>query len=293
MSFADIKDSYRQVQLIRMGHPCEIWGVRRERDHARLAMKLVPAGSHHTREEVAQLRHEFSIGSKLDHENIARMYEFASTAIGSFIIMELCEFPSLKQRVQAGVEQFAYLLDTILVQAGRGLAHMHERGFLHRDIKPDNYLVSDEGLVKLIDFNLAQKKKTGLAKLLGGKNKVQGTMSYMSPEQIRGQAVDERADVYCFGCMMFELASGKLPFTGTSANELLTKHLRAERPSLEPLNANVTRDFSALVRRAMARDPKDRPAAMNELLDLLGSTPVFRVRPQPPEKAPSPADEGQ
>jgi serine/threonine protein kinase len=207
--------------------------------------------------------------------------------------MELFEYPNLKQRIQQGIDPLAHQTEGIIHQAAEALAHVHQRGFLHRDVKPDNFLVSDEGLVKLIDFNLAERPKTGLAKLLGGKSKVQGTKSYMSPEQIRAQTLDVRSDIYSFGCLLHELLCGKVPFTGTSANELLTKHLRAPRPPLEPLNKNVTREFAALVRRMMAVDPQDRPATMDDILTELATTPVFRQRPSPPAELPSATKEDQ
>jgi serine/threonine protein kinase len=111
---------------------------------------------------------------------------------------------------------------------------------------------------------------------------VQGTYSYMPPEQIRGQAVDERADIYSFGCMAYELITGKLPFTATSPAELLNKHLRAKPTQLSVLNKNVHADFADLVHRMLAKDPKDRPESLKDFVRALRAGRVFQVKPRKP-----------
>ena len=115
--------------------------------------------------------------------------------------------------------------------------------------------------VKLIDFAISIKQKSGLSSMFSfGKKAVQGTRSYMSPEQIRNQNLDPRADVYSFGCSVFELLTGKPPFTGTNADELLNKHLTAPIPSVQVYNDNVTPEFANVVKKMMAKRREDRPA---------------------------------
>ena len=114
--------------------------------------------------------------------------------------MELFPAPNLKQHHQPGARSTgAACANESFDSAAEGLAYFHSQGWIHRDIKPDNFLMNAEGEVKLIDFALAVQKKTGLARLFAGKSKIQGTRSYMSPEQIRGQPLDVRADIYSFG----------------------------------------------------------------------------------------------
>jgi serine/threonine-protein kinase len=169
----------------------------------------------------------------------------------------------------------------IVKEAAEGLAYFNQQGWIHRDIKPDNFLIIQQGDVKLIDFALAQRKKGMLGRLFG-RNKVQGTRSYMSPEQIRGEPLDERADIYSFGCTVFHLLAGRPPFTGGNSNELLNKHLRAAIPALEAMDRNITTEFGALIRSTMCKDPKGRPDSMAKLCGELNGTTMFRKTPEPP-----------
>jgi serine/threonine protein kinase len=101
----------------------------------------------------------------------------------------------------------------------------------------------------------------------------------MSPEQIRGLPLDERADIYSFGCMVFEVLGGKPPYTGNTTNDLLTKHLRSAIPPIQGSNRNVTDAFAQLLKRTLAKLPEDRPQTMNEFLSEMRGTPIFKVRP--------------
>jgi serine/threonine-protein kinase len=168
----------------------------------------------------------------------------------------------------------------IVERAAMGLGHVHEQGWVHRDVKPDNFLVNEHDDLKLIDFALAEKKKTGFAKMFGGRSKVQGTRSYMSPEQIRGQALDHRADIYSLGCTIFEALAGRPPYTGTSTNDLLNKHLRNQPPSLEAINRNVTTEFSNLIKRTLAKEKEERPQSLIEFLRDMMSIRVLKVLPK-------------
>ena len=119
--------------------------------------------------------------------------------------------------------------------------------------------------------------------MFGGKSKVpQGTPSYISPEQIRCQPLDIRADVYSFGCVIYEVLAGKTPFTASSRNELLQRHLSSRPPDLTVVDKNITPDFSNYVQRMMAKDRKDRPENMKDVLMELKAKSMFYNKPQPP-----------
>ncbi len=132
-------------------------------------------------------------------------------------------------------------------------------------------------MIKLIDFAIAEQKKGFFGRLLSGKkSSIAGTRSYMSPEQIRGGSLDQRADIYSFGCMAYELVTGKLPFTGATTNELLNKHLSSKIPPIETHNKNVTPGFSALVKKMLAKKPEERPQSMSEVTSELRNVGVMK-----------------
>ncbi len=142
--------------------------------------------------------------------------------------------------------------------------------------------MSDDNTVKLIDFNLTQKPAGALSKLFGMKTAVQGTHSYMAPEQIRGQALDARADIYSFGCMVFEFFAGKTPFTANTKPELLQRHLTSKPPDLTVFDKNITAEFAKYVQSMMAKDPAARPALMKDVMMEIKTQKIFYNKPQPP-----------
>jgi serine/threonine protein kinase len=275
--------SYRMYHLIRAGAIYEIWAVRPMAENTPFAMKWLPPGPKCTRHNIAELRHEFQVGSSLDHRAIIRTMKFDTTTNGAYMLLELFKVLNLKQQIVAGgYKKIQHRARDILIEAAAGLTHFHEKGWIHRDIKPDNFLVSDQNVVKLIDFNLARKPASALGKLFGMKPKVQGTPSYMSPEQIRCQPLDFRADVYSFGCVIYEVLSGKTPFNANSPTELLQRHLSSKPPDLTVVDKNITPEFAIYVQRMMAKDPKDRPDSMKDVLMELKAKSMFYNKPQPP-----------
>jgi serine/threonine protein kinase len=246
------------------------------------AMKWLPPGAKYSRATVAELRHEFAVGSTLDHPACIKTYEFENTNNGAYLLLELFKVPNLKQQIVAGYKKLYHRAQDILIGAAAGVEHLHERGWIHRDIKPDNFLVSDDNVVKLIDFNLARKPAGVLGKLFGMKTIVQGTHSYMAPEQIRGQVVDVRADVYSFGCMLYEVLSGKPPFTANTPNELLQRHLSSKPPDLTVVDKNITPEFARYAQQMMGKNVAERPSTMKDVMMELKAHKIFYNRPQPP-----------
>ncbi len=283
----DYYGPYRLARLIRAGHSSEVWEAVKEAEQTRYALKILTRDQERNAAEVNALKQEFEIGKNLKHPNIIRLYEFVRDASGTFLVMELFAALNLKIVLRGGIQSVAHLVPNIIAQSADGLFNMHSEGFVHCDVKPDNFLVSEDGTVKLIDFAISRPIKSGIMDTLNPMNwlfrRIQGTRSYMSPEQIRGQHLDARADIYSFGCVLFELVGGKTPFTGDSADDLLKKHLSAQIPSVQALNNNVTADFAALIRRMMAKKKEDRPQTMWEFQKELRAIQVFKVVPRSPE----------
>ncbi len=275
--------SFRLLNPIHTGHASQIWQAYDDRKQRRVCIKTLLDAFHRDREQVGYLRWEYAIGRQIEHPNVIRIEKYDVDRGRPYLVMEWFAAPNMKNRIRQCVEPIAHFLEGIVEQAAVGLEVLHKAGYVHRDVKPDNFLVSDAGEVKLIDFALAHRDRRGLAKLLVRAPKLQGTRSYMAPEQIRCAAVDPRADLYSFACVVFELLSGKPPFTATTANELLNKHLKAAPPSLEAVDKNLTTEFAHLIRRSMAKRPQDRPQSMTDFLNDFRRIRMWRVAPRPPE----------
>ncbi|MBN8600926.1 MAG: serine/threonine protein kinase [Planctomycetes bacterium] len=281
----DFLGPYRLTRLIRIGSSCQVWEAIEEGSSKRFALKVLRPDHKDDKEELSFLKNEFEIGSKLTHPNIIKIFKFQTDTELPYIVLELFSELNIKQALRQGPESIAYMLEKIIEQSMEAVYFLHTKGYVHCDLKPDNFLVSRDGDVKMIDFTIARKMKTGLAKLFGGKAKIQGTRSYMSPEQILGKNLDQRSDVYSFGCVMFEMVTGKPPFTGDNPNDLLNKHLTASIPSPVVANENVTSEFATMVRSMMAKKPEDRIESMWDALKMLRGVKVFKKPPRIPEKS--------
>ena len=149
---------------------------------------------------------------------------------------------------------------------------------------PDNFLADEEAHIKLIDFSIAlkaQKRKSGIGKLFARKPKqAAGTRSYMAPEQIRREALDFRCDIYGLGCVLFELLSKRTPFSGTSPDDLLSRHLHQTPPSLEAVS-DSSKEFAAIVRKMMAKDPENRYQDISQFLSDLKRTEIYKAGKRP------------
>lgn len=280
----DFLGPYRLVRLIRSGQTCDVWEAAKTDDTTRYVLKVLRKDMRKNKEEIASLRNEFECGKTLKHKNIIRIYEFNTEGEATYIVMEHFEHDNLKLWLRSGPQKVGHLALKFIEQSAESLFYFNSEGWIHRDVKPDNYLLSSDGVVKLIDFAISTRQKSGLSSLFSfGKKAVQGTRSYMSPEQIRNENLDPRADVYSYGCTIFELLSGKPPYTGTNADELLNKHLTGPIPSIQVYNDNVTPEFALLIKKMMAKRRAERPATLWEFLKEFRSMRVFKVLPKPPK----------
>jgi serine/threonine protein kinase len=278
----DFLGPYRLVRLIRVGNTCQVWEAAKSDEKDHYALKVLREDLRKDRSELAALRNEFEAGRNLKHANIIKIYEYNREGSVPYLVLELFEYPNLKLLLRQGHQPLAYLVPKIVEQGAEALFYMHNAGWVHTDVKPDNFLVNEDGNVKLIDFAISRRIKKGLSALFSFGNKVQGTRSYMSPEQIRGKPLDERTDVYSLGCVIYELLTGKPPYTGDTADDLLNRHLNAPIPSLQVANDNVTPEMAVLVRRMMAKRREDRPQSMYDFLMEFRGLRVFKVNPKPP-----------
>ncbi|MEK6207419.1 MAG: protein kinase, partial [Chloroflexota bacterium] len=188
------------------------------------------------------------------HPNIVRVLDYGTSADGPFIVMELVTGGTLRDLMRARGRVDQYAAAQIVAAISDGLEAAHIRGVLHRDLKPDNVLLDDEGRPKIADFGIA---RLAAATAITRAGEVLGTPQYLAPEQMTGDVVDERADVYALGVILYEMLTGAQPTGGTTPSEIVSRRLRVDPRPPSRLVA-LAPAMNALVLRALARDPAHR-----------------------------------
>lgn len=284
---ADINEligGYRLRTLLQTGQKSQVFEVVETKSNRHFAMKVLLPEAASESEARAELFNDAEVGIKMAHPNVVRIYKVDRSPERPFFVMEFFPSGSLRLRLQA--KDFKFIREharKIFREAATGLAYMNAMGYVHRDVKPDNILVNSVGDTKIIDFAITQKIPTGfdkfmkkLGKLVGKKTPMGGTKSYMSPEQILKHDLDGRADVYSYGCTLYELTTGKKPFVGMTEQELLTKHFTEKPVSPVAHNKDLTDDFGGLVLKMLAKKREDRVAGFHEFLMALRKIKIFK-----------------
>ncbi len=212
---------------------------------------------------------EGDVGMRIVHPNVVRTYEHGATTKGShYIVMEYIDGQSLTFVRQSTVLSLGQKIE-LLAQAADGLAAVHKAGFIHHDFGPKNVLVNREDQLKLIDFGLAVPN-TPLFQRPGNRT---GTLQYMAPEVIRREPKDERLDVFSFGVMMFEFLSNKLPYDAVEPMAMIRQRVNGEPTDIERVAPHLPEGLKAIIRKTLARNPKDRWKSMDTLASALRGLP--------------------
>ena len=247
----------------------EVYRARDSRLGRDVALKVLPDLFVHDSDRLARFKHEATTLAGLNHPHIAQIYGFEETGTDRALIMELVEGTTLAERIAGGTPPCEESL-SVARQVAEALEYAHEHGVVHRDLKPANIKVTPEGSVKVLDFGLAKViQSEGVAgqdathaptissPVITRIGVILGTAAYMSPEQARGVAVDKRADIWAFGCVLYELLSGRHCFTGQSVADVLSAVVRAE-PDWSALPASTPVRVRELLARCLMKDPKQR-----------------------------------
>lgn len=225
-----------------------------------VAIKFLHSRLLNSKEAVRKFRREARVLSNLNHPNIATVYEVGEEDEQQFIVLEYLPGGSLSTRIRdlraTGLQLSMRQVVDVSLQIAEGLSYAHRQGLVHRDIKPGNILCTLDGKLKITDFGLAKFMKSGDSTVAG---RIEGTIPYMAPEQIRGQEANQRSDIYSFGVTVFELATGERAYGGPNEAAVMHSILSDPVPSLRRGRPDADQEFADLVEKMMAKDAGDRP----------------------------------
>ena len=261
---------YEITSLLGVGGMGEIYRARDTRLARDVAIKVLPAGLARNPERLSRFEQEARAASALNHPHIVALYDVGRERGLLYIVTELLQGQTLAERIAQGPVPVRKALDYVL-QAARGLAAAHERGIVHRDVKPANLFVTDDGQVKILDFGLAKAVDPVLGATAEGApppttpGLAMGTVGYMSPEQVRGDPADYRSDQFSLGCVLYELLTGKAPFRRPTGAQTMAAVIEDEPVSIRERNPRVAEPVAWVVERCLAKDPAERYAATRDL----------------------------
>jgi len=277
---------YRVEKVLGVGGMGTVYLARQLSLDRPVALKVMSKRWVHDPVFVARFTREAFAAALLNHPNVVQIYDIGEAEGARFFSMEYVPGRSLVDLVKTEGKLDPETAVGFLLQAARGLKHAHDRGMIHRDVKPDNLLLDEQGMVKVADLGLVKTQDlarehdrlspesgSGLNSLplnMTGTRMALGTPAYMAPEQCRDAAtVDHRADIYSLGCTLYVLVTGKQPFDGNTAIELMTKH--AYEPIVPPdvIASRVPKELSAVIQKMMAKSPDDRFPNMSEVVRTL------------------------
>jgi non-specific serine/threonine protein kinase len=273
---------YEIVALLGAGGMGEVYRARDARLKRDIAIKVLPDAVASSPERLARFEREATTVAGLNHPNIVVLHSIEEAQGTRFLTMELVEGSSLEQSVTPGGLPIARVIELGIALAD-ALAAAHEKGVIHRDLKPANVMLTKDGRVKVLDFGLAklaapdsdpdsthEATRTTLTSAAGH---VVGTVPYMAPEQVRGEAVDARTDLFALGVLLYELASGTRPFAGATPADISSAILRDAPESLDALRSDLPRDLGRIVSRCLEKNPRER---VQSALDV--SNELHRLR---------------
>lgn len=239
-----------------------------------VAIKVLPERTAHMPDALSRLEREAKAVAALSHPNILAIHEFGKGGDRAFVVTELLHGQTLRERLREESLSERKAID-IAAAVADGLAAAHARNIVHRDLKPENIFLTTDGLVKILDFGLARRELFGGAEeqtestptitLNTAPGAVLGTVNYMSPEQIRGRSTDGRSDVFSFGCVLYEMLTGRRAFAGDCAADTMTAILREPPEPASTGRSAVTPELGRIVDRCLEKKPEDRFQSANDL----------------------------
>jgi serine/threonine protein kinase/Flp pilus assembly protein TadD len=273
---------YRILEKLGEGGMGVVYKAEDTRLRRTVALKFLPPALTTDPDAKERFTHEAEAASALDHPNICNIHEIGETVDGQlFIAMACYDGESLKKKIERGpipVDQAV----GIAIQVARGLEKTHASGIVHRDIKPANIMVTNDGVAKIVDFGVA---KLSSRTMLTKSGSTLGTVAYLSPEQARGDSVDQRADLWSLGVTLYEMLSGRRPFTSDYEQAIIYAILNENPPSLKEILSGIPDDLEQIIVRLLQKEPDKRFQSMHELVASLQRTTTAAIEANLREKS--------
>ena len=260
---------YRLERKLGGGGMADVWLAEDQELGRKVAIKMLHDRYANDTQFVERFRREATHAAGLSHPNVVSIFDRGEAGGSYFIVMEYVEGRTLKELIVTRGPCHVPVAISYVRQVLAALRYAHRNGIVHRDIKPHNVLVDHEGRVKVADFGIARAGSSQMPEA----GSIIGTAQYLSPEQARGAPVDESSDLYSTGILLFELLTGKVPFTGETPVEIAMKHLSQVPPAPSSVRSEVPHDLDLVVLRALAKEPADRYRSAKEMdrdLELVG-----------------------
>ena len=259
-----INDRYEIQKLIGEGGMANVYLARDTILDRKVAVKVLRGDLAGDEKFVRRFQREALSASSLSHPNIVEIYDVGEDEGNFYIVMEYIEGKTLKQLIKKrGVLTLPETMD-IMLQLLDALASAHDSYIIHRDIKPQNIMIKESGLVKITDFGIAMALNNAS---LTQTNSVMGSVHYLPPEQASGKGSTIRSDIYSLGILMFEMLTGKMPFKGDSAVEIALKHMKEPLPSPKEINPVIPQSVENIILKAAAKNPKNRYRDVREMAE--------------------------
>ena len=292
--------AYEILTLLGAGGMGEVYKARDTKLGRAVALKTLPDRVTHDADRLARFRREAHVLAALNHPHIASIYGLEETDHHRFLVLELVEGETLAARIERGPLQVPEAV-AIARQIAEALEAAHEKGIIHRDLKPANIALTSEDRVKVLDFGLAKASESAATSdsfpalnsptvtspaLLTGLGMILGTAAYMSPEQTRGRAVDKRADVWAFGCVLFEMLTGKRAFPGDDVSDTLAAVLKTD-PDWNALPRSLSPQIRSLLEGCLEKNHRERISEMSTALFILkrSTSPIDSAAATRPTRA--------
>jgi eukaryotic-like serine/threonine-protein kinase len=244
----------------------EVYRARDTRLGRDVAVKVLPSTFSADADRLRRFEQEACAAGALNHPNILIVHDIGTHDGSPYVVSEFLEGETLRKRMSGAALAPRSAIDYAL-QIAHGLAAGHGKGIVHRDLKPDNIFITKDGRVKILDFGLAKlthadagqpQTEIPTRRVDTGPGVVMGTVGYMSPEQVRGQAVDHRSDIFSFGAILYEMLSGRRAFHGESAADTMSAVLKEDPPDLSDTNQNISPALERLVNHCLEKNPEAR-----------------------------------